>query len=59
MRQYPGFSQGRETRFLRPGRVRHYYDGVKTVDIHWRSAEIGQPIPDSTFVLEPGVKSAD
>ncbi len=45
--------------FVQPGRVRHFYDGVKTVDIHWRSAEIGQPIPDSTFVLGPGVKSQD
>jgi hypothetical protein len=44
---------------VQPGRVRHYYDGAKSVDIHWRSAEIGRPIPDSTFVLGPGVKSAD
>ena len=37
--------------FLQPGRVRHYYDGVKSVDIRWTSAEIGVPIPDETFVL--------
>jgi len=30
-----------------------FYDGVKSVDIHWTSAEIGTPIPDSTFVLGP------
>ncbi len=59
MRQYSEFYQLTDNRFLQPGRVRHYYDGVKTVDIHWRSAEIGQPIPDSTFVLGAGVKSAD
>ena len=59
MRQYSEFYQLTDSRFLQPGRVRHYYDGVKTVDIHWRSAEIGQPIADSTFVLAPGVKSAN
>ncbi|MCU0806337.1 MAG: hypothetical protein MUF79_14810 [Burkholderiales bacterium] len=59
MRQYSEFYQLVDSRFVQPGRVRHYYDGVKSVDIHWRSAEIGKPIPDSTFVLGPGVKSAD
>jgi hypothetical protein len=59
MRQYSEFYQLTGNRFLQPGRVRHYYDGVKSVDIHWRSAEIGQQIPDSTFVLGPGVKSAN
>jgi hypothetical protein len=58
-RLYSEFYQLTDSRFLQPGRVRHYYDGVKTVDIHWRSAEIGRPIPDSTFVLGPGVKSHD
>ena len=43
--------------FVQPGRVRHYYDGVKAVDVRWTSAEIGQPIPDSTFVLGPSVES--
>ena len=56
MRQYSEFYQLTGNRFLQPGRVRHYYDGVKSVDIHWRSAEIGQPIPDSTFVLGPGAR---
>jgi hypothetical protein len=37
--------------------VRHYYDGVKTVDIRWTSAEIGLPISDAMFVLGPGVES--
>jgi hypothetical protein len=43
--------------FVQPGRVRHYYDGVKAVDIRWTSAEIGQPIPDAVFVLGPSVES--
>jgi hypothetical protein len=43
--------------FVQPGRVRHFYDGVKAVDIRWTSAEIGRPIPDATFVLGPSVES--
>jgi hypothetical protein len=57
MRLYSDFYTLEGSGFVQPGRVRHFYDGVKTVDIHWRSAEVGQPIPDSTFVLGPGVKS--
>lgn len=43
--------------FVQPGRVRHYYDGVKSADIYWTSAEIGQPIPDAVFVLGRSVES--
>lgn len=43
--------------FVQPGRVRHFYDGVKAVDIRWTSAEIGEPIPDAVFVLGPSVES--
>jgi len=43
--------------FVQPGRVRHFYDGVKAVDIRWTSAEIGEPIPDAIFVLGPSVES--
>jgi len=43
--------------FVQPGRVRHYYDGVKSADIRWTSAEIGGPIPDAMFVLGPSVES--
>lgn len=39
--------------FLQPGRVRHYYEGVKSIDIRWTSAEIGTPIADEVFVLGP------
>lgn len=43
--------------FLQPGRVRHYYDGVMSVDVRWTAAEIGRPIPDERFVLGRGVES--
>jgi hypothetical protein len=56
-RVYSDFYRVGERGFLQPGRVRHYYDGVKSVDIRWTSAEIGQPIPDAMFVLGPGVES--
>lgn len=50
-RRYSDFYRVGSQGFLQPGRVRHYYEGVKTVDIRWTSAEIGIPIPDSTFIL--------
>lgn len=50
-RLYSEFYRVGEAGFLQPGRVRHYYDGVKSVDIHWTSAELGTDIPDETFVL--------
>ncbi len=50
------YTVGRE-RFVQPGRVRHYYDGVKSADIRWTSAQIGEPIPDAMFVLGPSVES--
>jgi hypothetical protein len=56
-RVYSDFYRVGERGFLQPGRVRHYYDGVKSVDIRWTSAEIGQPIPDAMFVFGPGVES--
>lgn len=50
-RLYSDFYRVGEAGFLQPGRVRHYYEGVKSVDIRWTSAEIGTTIPDETFVL--------
>ena len=50
-RRYSEFYRVGTEGFLQPGRVRHYYEGVKSVDIHWTSAEIGNAIPDATFVL--------
>lgn len=52
-RVYSDFYRLEGSGFLQPGRVRHYYDGVKSVDIRWTRAEIGGAIPDSTFVLGP------
>jgi hypothetical protein len=52
-RRYSDFYRVGADGFLQPGRVRHYYEGVKSVDIRWTSAEIGLPIPDATFVLGP------
>ncbi len=51
-RVYSDFYRVGEAGFLQPGRVRHYYDGVKGVDIRWTSAEIGTPIADEVFVLQ-------
>lgn len=56
-RVYSDFYRVGERGFLQPGRVRHYYDGVKSVDIRWTSAEVGEPISDTKFVLGPGVES--
>lgn len=56
-RLYSDFYRVGETEFVQPGRVRHFYDGVKSVDIRWTSAEIGEPIPDDVFVLGPRVES--
>ena len=50
-RRYSEFYRVGREGFLQPGRVRHYYEGVRSVDIHWTSAEIGNAIPDATFVL--------
>ena len=56
-RLYSDFYTVGDGRFVQPGRVRHYYDGVKSVDIRWTSAEIGESIPDAMFVLGPSVES--
>jgi len=50
-RIYSDFYRVGDAGFLQPGRVRFYYDGVKSVDIRWTSAEVGVPIPDSAFVV--------
>ncbi len=56
-RVYSDFYRVGDRGFVQPGRVRHYYDGVKSVDIRWTTAEIGTPIADEVFVLGPGVES--
>jgi len=35
--------------FMQPGRVRHFYDGVKTADIYWRSARVNIDLDSSLF----------
>lgn len=50
-RRYSEFYWIDEPGFLQPGRVRLYYDGLKTVDIRWTSASINEPIHDGVFVL--------
>jgi hypothetical protein len=52
-RLYSDFYRVGDAGFLQPGRVRHYYEGVKSVDIRWTSAEIGSAIPDDVFVPGP------
>ena len=50
-RLYSDFYWVEEPGFLQPGRVRLYYDGVKTADINWRSARINVPLTEELFVL--------
>lgn len=35
--------------FVQPGRVRLYYDGIKTTDIQWTSAILNTALPDTLF----------
>jgi hypothetical protein len=59
-RLYSDFYWVEDPGFLQPGRVRLYYDGVKTVDINWTSAEVNVPMPDELFVLgAPGAIKPD
>jgi hypothetical protein len=39
--------------FVQPGRVRLYYDGIKTADINWRQAVLNTEIPGSLFSINP------
>ena len=39
--------------FMQPGRVRLYYDGIKTADINWTNAELNVELPDDGFRLGP------
>ncbi len=52
-RLYSDFAWHEEPRFRQPTRVRLFYDGVKTVDIHWREFAVNVPIVDEVFVIEP------
>jgi hypothetical protein len=37
--------------FMQPGRVRLYYDGIRTSDIYWTQASINVPLDDALFTL--------
>lgn len=50
-RLYSEFYWVEQPGFRQPGRVRLYYDGLKTVDIRWTSASIDTPLADELFVL--------
>jgi hypothetical protein len=50
-RLYSNFYWVPDPGFRQPGRVRLYYQGLKTVDIRWTSASINRPLPDELFVL--------
>jgi hypothetical protein len=42
-----------ESGFMQPGRVRLYYDGVKSADINWTRAELNADLPAELFRLGP------
>lgn len=50
-RLYSDFYWVEKPGFRQPGRVRLYYDGLKTVDIRWTNASIDTRLDDSLFVL--------
>lgn len=52
-RIYSDFYRLEGSGFQQPGRVRLYYSGVKEVDILWKKAAIGEPLPDDVFVVKP------
>ena len=41
-----------ESGFVQPGRVRLYYDGIKTADINWTKAVLNTEFSADTFVIE-------
>jgi hypothetical protein len=50
-RVYSDFYWVEDPGFRQPGRVRLYYDGVKSVDIRWTNAEINVELDDELFRL--------
>lgn len=42
-----------ESGFVQPGRVRLYYDGIKTTDINWTKATLNTGFPADTFSIAP------
>lgn len=50
-RIYSNFFKNAETDWQQPGRVRLYYDGVKSNEVIWLSFEINKDHPDCLFTL--------
>ncbi|MEM7049252.1 MAG: VOC family protein [Acidobacteriota bacterium] len=50
-RIYSDFRWHRNPHFRQPTRVRLYYNGTKTADIHWQEFAVNQQIDDKVFVL--------
>ncbi|MEM7586029.1 MAG: VOC family protein [Acidobacteriota bacterium] len=50
-RVYSDFEWHEAPRFRQPTRVRLYYDGVKTNDIHWQEFAVNAPLDDALFDL--------
>ncbi|MEO1034096.1 MAG: hypothetical protein AAFX44_00925 [Pseudomonadota bacterium] len=50
-RRYSEFFEKPGVRWVQPGRVRLYYDGVKSNEIVWTDFRVNEPIADELFVL--------
>lgn len=50
-RIYSDFFRNEEGGWLQPGRVRLFYNGVKSNEIHWTKFELGQAYPIELFQL--------
>lgn len=48
-RIYSDFKWNKNPRFLQPTRVRLFYKGVKTADIHWQDFKVNEAIADEIF----------
>ena len=51
-RIYSNFKWHKNPRFIQPTRVRLYYNGVKTADIHWKKFAVNKAISDKVFSPE-------
>lgn len=48
-RIYSDFKWNKTPKFLQPTRVRLFYKGVKTADIHWQDFKVNESIADDVF----------
>jgi hypothetical protein len=48
-RIYSDFAWNKNPRFLQPRRLRIFNDGVKTVEVNWKSFKVNEPIADEIF----------